>query len=112
MKLQLMPMLAMLTFASVAVAAGTGADSVAKMTPKVMTKAPVTKAVPVSDKAIASIDAQIAANKVDKKIAGWKTSLKAPKVATFDPAHTYYARMITNKGMMLIQLKQIGRAHV
>ena len=57
------------------------------------------------DAAVKSIDAQIAKNAPDKKDAAWKTKLKAPTMAKFDPAKSYYARMVTNKGEMLIKLK-------
>jgi len=57
------------------------------------------------DAAVKSIDAQIAKNAADKKDAAWKTKLKAPTMAKFDPAKSYYARMVTNKGEMLIKLK-------
>ena len=75
-----------------------------------------TKAVPVTiaktkttttttttkDKAMMQIDQAIAAAKVDKSKSGWRTSLAKPAVATFDPAHSYFARMVTNKGTVLI----------
>jgi len=48
------------------------------------------------------IDAQVA--KVDKSSGSWKTSLSKPEMATFDPAHTYYAIMETSKGTMKIKL--------
>jgi cyclophilin family peptidyl-prolyl cis-trans isomerase len=57
------------------------------------------------DAAVKSIDAQIAKNAADKKDPAWKTKLKAPAMAKFDPAKSYYARMVTNKGEMLIKLK-------
>ena len=50
------------------------------------------------------VDQMIAAAKVDTKKAGWRTSLPKPDVATFDPAHKYFARMETNKGPIRIQL--------
>jgi len=56
------------------------------------------------DKAIAAIDAQIAAAKVNKSAAGWKTSLKAPTVVTFDPAKKYNVRMVTSEGTVVINL--------
>ena len=63
------------------------------------------------DKAIMSIDAQIA--KVDKTKANWKTSLPKPAVATFDPAKTYYVRMVTTKGPILIKfLPKVAPMHV
>ncbi len=66
-----------------------------------------------SDKAIAAIDAQIAHAKVDKKAAGWKTHLPLPKVVTFDPSKKYLARIVTNKGALVIELKpKIAPMHV
>ena len=50
------------------------------------------------------IDAQIAAAKVNKAAANWRTSLPKPKVATFDPAHGYWCHMKTTKGMITIKL--------
>jgi hypothetical protein len=38
------------------------------------------------DAAVKSIDAQIAKNAADKKDPAWKTKLKAPAMAKFDPA--------------------------
>jgi len=58
----------------------------------------------IKDKAVQSIDAQIAAAKIDKTKANWRTTLPQPKVATFDPAHTYWAHMTTNKGPITIKL--------
>jgi cyclophilin family peptidyl-prolyl cis-trans isomerase len=52
--------------------------------------------------AMKQIDAQVA--KVDKSSASWKTSLQKPEMATFDPAHTYYAIMETSKGTIKIKL--------
>jgi peptidyl-prolyl cis-trans isomerase B (cyclophilin B) len=57
-----------------------------------------------SDKAVAAIDAQIAANKPNKGGAGWKTSLKLPAVVTFDPAKKYNVRMVTSEGTVLIHM--------
>ena len=57
-----------------------------------------------TDKAVAAIDAQIAAGKIDKKAADWKTTLPPPKVATFDPGKNYYIRMATSEGTLLIRL--------
>ncbi len=58
-----------------------------------------------TDKAIAAIDAQIAAAKVNKGAPSWKMHLPQPKLVTFDPAKKYYARMTTNVGTMTIELK-------
>ena len=57
------------------------------------------------DAAVKAIDAQIAKNAVDKKDPAWKTKLKLPTLVKFDPAKSYYARMVTNKGEMLIKFK-------
>jgi cyclophilin family peptidyl-prolyl cis-trans isomerase len=66
-----------------------------------------------SDKAIAAIDAQIAAAKVDKSAAGWKQHLPQPRVVTFDPAKKYYAHMTTNVGTMTIEFKpKVAPMHV
>jgi len=65
------------------------------------------------DKAMQQLDAQIAKAKPDKTKAGWRTSLTKPAVLTFDPQHTYYARMVTNKGTVLIKLlPQVAPMHV
>ena len=58
-----------------------------------------------ADKTIASIDAQIAAAKVDKTKPNWKSNLPLPKVAKFEAGKKYYAHMTTNKGSMTILLK-------
>ena len=66
-----------------------------------------------SDKAIAAIDAQIAANKVNKGVADWRTSLKIPTVATFDPAKKYLWHLTTNKGPMTFQFRpDVAPMHV
>jgi cyclophilin family peptidyl-prolyl cis-trans isomerase len=66
-----------------------------------------------TDKAIAAIDAQIAAAKVDKKVPGWKQHLPIPKVVTFDPNKKYYAHMTTNVGTMVIEFKpKVAPMHV
>ena len=71
------------------------------------------KMVGATDKAIAAIDAQIAAVKVDKRLPGWKQHLTIPKVVTFDPAKKYYAHMTTNVGTMVIELKpKVAPMHV
>ena len=57
------------------------------------------------DAAVKAIDAQIAKNAADKKDPAWKTKLKMPTLVKFDPAKSYYARMVTSKGEMLIKLK-------
>jgi peptidyl-prolyl cis-trans isomerase B (cyclophilin B) len=90
---------------------------------KAATPAPAAKAAPAvaaapaakasTDKAIAAIDAQIAAAKVNKSAASWKTSLTAPKVVTFDPAKKYFVRMETTEGTILIHMMpDIAPMHV
>jgi peptidylprolyl isomerase len=50
---------------------------------------------------------------VNKKVAGWKTSLPIPKMVAFDPAKKYLAHMVTNKGEMVIEFKpQVAPMHV
>jgi len=67
----------------------------------------------VKDKAMQQLDAQIAKAKPDKTKSGWRTSLTKPAVLTFDAEHTYYARMVTNKGPILIKLlPQVAPMHV
>lgn len=56
------------------------------------------------DKAMQTIDQMITDAKVDKSKPNWKTSLAKPTVATFDDSHTYFARMETNKGPVVIKL--------
>lgn len=66
-----------------------------------------------SDKALAAIDAQIAANKVNKGAPGWKTALKIPTVAQFDPAKKYLWHVTTNKGPMTFQFRpDVAPMHV
>ena len=84
------------------------ADTVAKASPAKAAKVASTK-----DKAMQQIDAMIASAKVDRKASGWRTTLPKPTVAAFDPAHTYYARMVTNKGSILIKfLPKVAPMHV
>lgn len=66
-----------------------------------------------ADKSIAAIDAQIEAAKVDKNVAGWRTRVPMFKAVTFDPARSYYAQFMTNKGVVLIKLRpDLAPAHV
>jgi cyclophilin family peptidyl-prolyl cis-trans isomerase len=78
------------------------------------TTAPATKkTTSIKDKAVQDIETQVAAAKVDKTKPNWKTSLTKPKMATFDPAHTYFARMETNKGTIVIRfMPDIAPMHV
>jgi peptidyl-prolyl cis-trans isomerase B (cyclophilin B) len=83
-------------------------------TAAVAAEAPKTAATPtVKDKAMQQLEDQIAKAKPDKSKAGWRTSLSMPDTLTFDPAHTYFARMLTNKGTVLIKLMpQTAPVHV
>ena len=58
-----------------------------------------------TDKAIAAIDAQIAAAKVNKSAVGWKQNLPKPTKVEFVKGHTYLWRMVTNKGTMVFKFK-------
>ena len=95
-----------------------GIDSaVAQDTTKATKTPPATTAKPQTssskDKAMMQIDQAIAAAKVNKAAAGWRTKLTKPAVATFDPSHTYFARMVTSKGTILIKLMpQVAPMHV
>ncbi len=65
------------------------------------------------DAVVKGIDAQIAKLAVNKKEAAWKTKLALPTVAKFDPTKSYFARMVTNKGEMLIKFKpDVAPMHV
>ena len=65
------------------------------------------------DKAMKQIEAQVSGLKLDKSNAKWKTSLAKPTQAEFDPAHTYFAMMQTNKGPVKIKfLPQVAPMHV
>jgi len=67
----------------------------------------------VKDKAMQQLDAQISKSKPDKTKPGWRTSLTKPTVLAFDSTHTYYARMVTNKGTILIKFRpDVAPMHV
>jgi cyclophilin family peptidyl-prolyl cis-trans isomerase len=83
-------------------------SAVAAETPKTATTTTTAK-----DKAMQQLEDQIAKAKADKSKAGWRTSLGKPALVTFDPERTYYARMVTNKGTVLIKfLPQVAPMHV
>ena len=93
-----------------ALAADTPAETTA--TKSTATKS-AAKTTPTKDKAMQQIESMIAKAKVDTKAQGWRTALPKPTAATFDPAHTYYARMVTNKGPILIRfLPDVAPMHV
>jgi cyclophilin family peptidyl-prolyl cis-trans isomerase len=83
---------------------------------KIVTKSVIkTPAAPaqIKDSAMQQIDQFITTSKIDKAKPGWKTSLPKPPIATFDKEHTYFARMVTNKGTVLIKfLPDVAPMHV
>jgi cyclophilin family peptidyl-prolyl cis-trans isomerase len=94
---------------SVAALAVCASLSIAADAPKKTTAAPAQ----IKDSAMQQIDQFITTAKIDKAKPGWKTSLPKPPVATFDKAHAYFARMVTNKGMILIKfLPAVAPMHV
>ncbi|MBE0616559.1 MAG: peptidylprolyl isomerase, partial [Proteobacteria bacterium] len=56
------------------------------------------------DSAMQMIDEMIQKAKVDTSKPNWKTAVPKPEKATFDPAHKYFASMLTNKGTLRIRL--------
>jgi peptidyl-prolyl cis-trans isomerase B (cyclophilin B) len=56
------------------------------------------------DPVIKQIDLFIAGAKIARGDPSWKTRLPKPPQATFDTSRSYYARMVTNKGTIRIQL--------
>src|SRR5262249_51663441 len=89
-------------------AASAHADTAKKAAAK-----PASKPAAAAVDAVKAIDAQIAKNAVDKKDPAWKTKLKMPTMVKFDPAKSYYARMVTYKGEMLIKFKpDVAPLHV
>ena len=65
------------------------------------------------DKAVAAIDAQILAGKVNKSAQGWKGALPMPKVVAFTPGKQYFARLTTNKGEIVLRfMPDVAPLHV
>ena len=65
------------------------------------------------DKVMQQLEDQITKAKLDKSKASWRTALAKPALVTFDPERTYYARMVTSKGTVLIKfLPQVAPMHV
>ncbi|MBP7145971.1 MAG: peptidylprolyl isomerase [Acidobacteria bacterium] len=65
------------------------------------------------DKALKQIDDFIGQSKIDKSGQNWRTSLPKPPVASFEPGKSYFARMETNKGTMLIKfMPEVAPMHV
>ena len=100
--------------------APSGAPAITTTTPAVEKTKTATKTTPtakktasIKDKAVQMIDAQIAAAKISKTAPTWRNTLPKPKVATFDPAHTYLCHMKTNKGLITIKfLPSVAPMHV
>ena len=91
-------------------AAATGDSTAAKSTP---TKSTSPKSTPIKDKAMRQIEGMIANAKVDKANPSWRTALPKPTTAAFDTSHSYYARMLTNKGTILIKfMPDVAPMHV
>ena len=110
MKGLLMCVVALGTFGT-ALAAGTTANSTTAT--GAPAKSASTKSAPVKDKAITQIEGMITQAKVNKKDPNWKTTLPKPTVASFDASHTYYAKMVTNKGALTIKfMPQVAPMHV
>ena len=78
-------------------AAEAPAESTAVATP------PADMPAPIDDSAVRQLDQFIVGANIDKSVSGWKTMLPRPPQATFDPAHSYFARMVTNKGTIVIK---------
>jgi len=94
------------TAAPAAPAATGQADAKATVKPAAAKAASTAK-----DKALMSIDAQVA--KVDKSKPNWKTTLTKPEMTTFEEGKTYYARMTTTKGPVVIKfLHKTAPVHV
>ena len=115
MKGLLMCVVALGTFGTALAADAPAESTTTKSTPTktASTKAATTKTTSIKDKAMQQIEGMIASAKVDKKNPSWRTTLPKPTPAAFDTAHHYYARMVTNKGTILIQfMPDIAPMHV
>ncbi len=65
------------------------------------------------DKVMQQLEDQIAKAKPDKSKASWRTTLTMPDTLVFESGRTYYARMVTSKGTVLIKLMpQTAPVHV
>ena len=59
------------------------------------------------------LDQFIATAKIDRTQPNWKTKLPKPPLATFDEKQTYFVRMVTNKGPILIRfMPAVAPMHV
>jgi cyclophilin family peptidyl-prolyl cis-trans isomerase len=60
-----------------------------------------------------TIDQIVESAKVDTSRPNWRTSVPKPPLATFDPAKTYYADVLTNKGPIRIKfMPDVAPMHV
>jgi len=59
---------------------------------------------PAADPLIAAIDDAIKAAAVDKQNPQWRTALRVPPKFSFDPAKTYFWKLHTNQGEILIRM--------
>ena len=86
------------------------APAVAKEAKSARKSAPAAKG---GDAAIAAIDEQIAAAKVDKSGANWRTALTQPRPPAFDVKKEYLLHIVTNKGPVDIRLMpEVAPMHV
>jgi peptidyl-prolyl cis-trans isomerase B (cyclophilin B) len=60
---------------------------------------------PIPDVVMERIDQTIARAHIDKTAPEWRLPLPKPDKVPFDPTHTYYVRMETSAGTLLVQLK-------
>ncbi len=101
-------LIAGLMLATSAVAAETPKTGTTTKTTTTTTTTPTAK-----DKVMQQLEDQIAKAKLDKSKASWRTTLAKPALLTFDPERTYYARMVTSKGTVLIKfLPKVAPMHV
>lgn len=71
------------------------------------------KSMSQSTDAIAEIDAFIASENVDKSNPSWKTKLKKPPKADFDPSKSYFWLLETNQGDVKVKLfPEVAPMHV
>ena len=102
-----------LLIAVLALAVAGSAVAATSAAPAKKHKAAVKTTASTKDKAMDQIETMIANAKIDKSNASWKTAVPKPTVATFDPAHSYYCRMVTTKGTILIRfMPEVAPMHV
>jgi cyclophilin family peptidyl-prolyl cis-trans isomerase len=93
---------------SLILALGLAASAYAADAPKKKTNAK-----PLKDTVMQQLDAMIQKAAIDTTRAGWRTQLPRPDKLGFDPQHQYFARMVTNRGTIVIQLMpEVAPMHV